>query len=157
MKAITILARCRNADSEIRRIQQRIRQRREAAESVTPKMDAIGGGRGTSEPDKIAAFVAAIVELEQRLEAREQARRVEVVAACVLLEALPENESAVLHQYYIQRQKVPGIAHKLGYTEGYIRKLKSEAERMLDEVPESRVAGLLPAWYIREQERPVQG
>lgn len=155
MKAITILARCRNADSEIRRIKQRIEQRREAAESVTPRMDAIGGGRGTSEPDKIAAFVAAIDELERRLEAREQARRVEVVAACVLLETLPETESAVLHQYYIQHQKVPGIARKLGYTEGYIRKLKAQAERMLDEVPEARVVQALPAWYMREQERPV--
>ena len=84
MRAITILQRCRDAEQDLRRIRQRIERRREAAESVTPRINA-GGGRSTAEPDKIAAFVAAITELEADLRGREQARRVEVAAACVLL------------------------------------------------------------------------
>ena len=120
MRAITILQRCREAEQDLRRIRQRIERRREAAESVTPRINA-GGGRSTAESDKIAAFVAAITELEADLRGREQARRVEVAAACVLLDCLPENESAVLHQFYIKRQKIPAIARKLGFTEGYIR------------------------------------
>lgn len=151
MRAITILKRCREAEQDMRRIRQRIQQRREAAESVTPKANAIGGGRGTVEPDKIAAFVAAITELEADLQAREQARRVEAAAACVLLDRLPENESAVLHQFYIKRLKIPAIAHELGFTEGYIRKLKTVGERLLDELPRETVLGALPGWYTRER------
>ena len=63
---------------------------------------------------------------------------------------LAENESAVLHQFYIKRQKIPAIARKLGFTEGYIRKLKTMGERMLDELPQETVRGALPCWYIRE-------
>lgn len=149
MRAITILQRCRDAEQDLRRIRQRIERRREAAESVSPRINA-GGGRSTAEPDKIAAFVAAITELEADLRGREQARRVEVAAACVLLDGLPENESAVLHQFYIKRQKIPAIARRLGFTEGYIRKLKTMGERMLDELPQETVRGALPCWYIRE-------
>lgn len=155
MKAITILKRCRDAEQDMRRIRQRIQQRREAAESVTQRVDAIGGGRGTAEPDKIAAFVAAITELDADLKAREQARRVEVAAACVLLDCLPENESAVLHQFYIKHLTIPAIAHKLGFTEGYIRKLKMTGEHLMDELPRETVLSALPGWYLRE--RPERG
>ena len=119
MRAITIMQRCRDAEQDLRRIRQRIERRREAAESVTPRINA-GGGRSTAEPDKIAAFVAAITELEADLRGREQARRVEVAAACVLLDRLPETEGAVLHQYYVQRRKIHNIAAKMGYTDSYI-------------------------------------
>ena len=43
MRAITILQRCREAEQDLRRIRQRIERRREAAESVTPRINA--GGR----------------------------------------------------------------------------------------------------------------
>jgi DNA-directed RNA polymerase specialized sigma24 family protein len=155
MKAITILIRCRSGEGELRRIRQRIQQRREAAECITPRMDNVGGGRGTSEPDKIAAFVAAITELEAELNAREQARLAEVAAACVLLDALPESESAVLYQYYVKRQKAHAIAKKLGFTEGYIRKLKADGERLLEATPPEAVASALPAWYLRERPEGV--
>jgi chromosome segregation ATPase len=150
MKAMTMLDRCRNAESDMRRLRQRIQQRREAAECITPKVDAIGGGRGTSDPDKIATLVAAINELEAELKAREQARRVEAAAACALLDALPEYESAVLHQFYVQRAKVSSIAKKLRFTEGYIRKLKAEGEKLLGVLPSADVDKTLPAWYLRE-------
>lgn len=150
MKAITIFTRCRAAEGDMRRIRQRIQQRREAAASVAPQGTGIGGGHGTSEPDKMSAFVAAIDELESELKAREQARSVEVAAACVLLDALPEMESAVLHRFYIRGHKVPGIAKKLGFSEGYIRKLKAEAERLLDSISEETVVISLPVWYLRE-------
>ena len=48
MRAITILQRCREAEQDLRRIRQRIERRREAAESVTPRINA-GGGRSTAE------------------------------------------------------------------------------------------------------------
>ena len=149
MRAITIMQRCRDAEQDLRRIRQRIERRREAAESVTPRINA-GGGRSTAEPDKIAAFVAAITELEADLRGREQARRVEVAAACVLLDRLPETEGAVLHQYYVQRRKIHNIAAKMGYTDSYICRLKTAGERILNNMEPEIVRSALPNWYLRE-------
>lgn len=95
--------------------------------------------------------MAAVTELEQRLKLREQAQSVEIAAACVLLDVLPENESAVLHQYYVKGGKVPAIAKRLGYSESYTRKIKAEGERTLCNLPESSVAAALPAWYKERQ------
>ena len=67
MNALTILARCRSAETDKRRIRQQIERRREAITCISPRMDANGGGRSTAEQDKIGAFVAAVTELEQRL------------------------------------------------------------------------------------------
>ena len=147
MKAMTVLTRCRNAEGDKRRIRQRIAQRRDAMACISPRMDATGGGRGTAEPDKIGAFVAAVDALERELKLREQAQSVEIAAACTLLDTLPASESAVLHEYYVKHGKVPAIAKRLGYSESYARKLKAEGERMLDELPENVVAAALPAWY----------
>ena len=74
MNALTILARCRSAETDKRRIRQQIERRREAITCISPRMDANGGGRSTAEQDKIGAFVAAVTELEQRLKLREQAQ-----------------------------------------------------------------------------------
>ena len=151
MNALTILARCRSAETDKRRIRQQIERRREAITCISPRMDANGGGRSTAEQDKIGAFVAAVTELEKRLKLREQAQSVEIAAACVLLDVLPENESAVLHQYYVKGGKVPAIAKRLGYSESYTRKIKAEGERTLCNLPESSVAAALPAWYKERQ------
>ena len=147
MKALTILARCRSAETDKRRIRQQIERRREAITCISPRMDANGGGRSTAEQDKIGAFVAVVDELERRLKAREQAQSVEIAAACALLDMLPDNESAVLYEYYVKGCKVPAIAKRLGYSESYTRKIKADGERALDELPDSSVAAALPAWY----------
>lgn len=151
MKALTILARCRSAEADKRRIRQQIERRREAITCISPRMDVNGGSRSTAEQDKIGAFVAAVTELEQRLKVREQAQSVEIAAACVLLDMLPENESAVLHQYYVKGCKVPSIAKCMGYSESYTRRIKAEGERRLCELPESSVTAALPSWYKERQ------
>ena len=132
MKGMTVLKRCRAAEGDMARIRQRIQRRREAMECITPRMD-VTGSRSTAEPDKMGAFVAAITELEADLKARELARSAEVASACVLLDA---------------------IAKRMGYTEGYIRKLKKEGENLMDALPADTVAACLPAWYIRERPEP---
>ena len=153
MKAMTILTRCRNAEADERRIRQRISQRRDAIACMTPRINAIGGGRGTSETDKIGAFVAAVTELEERLRLRQQAHSVEIAAVCTLLDVLPEAESSIVHEFYVKGAKIPSIAKRLGYSESYARKLKADAEKHLSEIPESTVASALPAWYLQEYER----
>jgi hypothetical protein len=148
---MTILMRCREAEADMRRIRQRIRQRQEAAECITPVMDIAGvKGHGTGEPDRIGVLVGAISELETALEARERARRVEVAAVCVLLDRLTETESAVLYSYYVTRLKLGAIAAKLSFTDGYIRKLKADAETKLDTPDGASVRAALPPWYLKE-------
>ncbi len=151
MKAVTILKRCRSAEADKRRIRQRIQQRREAMVCVTPRLDAAGGGRGASDGDKMTAYVSAIDDLEQALYQREQERMAEVAAACALLDMLPAAESAVLHKYYVLGAKLPGIAQELSYTEGYVRNLKCDGERLLEALPEQRVLTVLPHWYTHER------
>lgn len=150
MNALTILARCRSAETDKRRIRQQIERRREAITCISPRMDAEGGGGG-GDHDRIGAFVAAVTELERRLAMRERAQSVEAAAACSFLDVLPDNESAVLHQFYVKGNKVSAIARQMGYSESYTRRLKAEGERRLLEIPESSVASALPAWYL---ERP---
>lgn len=150
MNGMTILERCRAADGDMARIRQRIQRRREAMECITPRMDS-AGARGTAESDKLGAFVAAITQLEAELAAREQARSVEVASACVLLDALPDVEGSVLHAYYVKRLPISVIARRMGYTDGYIRRLKREGEALLDALSTDVVIGSLPAWYLRDR------
>jgi len=149
MRAITILTRCRNAEGDLRRIQQRIDRRREAAEGMTPRMDKGGGMRGTSEPDRFSAMMADIGEIEAELEERGQAHSIEVAAVCVLLDSLPESEGAVLHQSYIKRQPIRAIAHKMRYSESNIRRLRADGESLVKAIPEESVVAALPTWYLK--------
>ena len=156
MKAITILMRCRSADADKRRIRQRIQQRREVAESVTPTLGGGGGGSGASTHDKMLTYVASVDDLERALYQREQERVAEAAAACALLDALPAAESAVLHKYYLMGVKTATIAQALGYAESTVRNLKRVGEELLDDLPERTVHAALPSWYIQGEAAPGQ-
>lgn len=153
MQAIVILQRCRDAAGDIRRLEQRIQRRRDALTSISaPLPDPNGGSRGQGDPDKIGKVEAEIDALERRKNAREEAQRIEVAAACVLLDSLPELESDVLHGYYIKQESTAIIAKRLKYQDSYIRKVKGNAEKALDALPPDQVAEALPEWYLREYE-----
>ena len=93
--------------------------------------------------------MADIDGLERALEQRRNQQQAEIVAALVLLDCLPETDSGILYRYYIKRDSVPSIAAAMGFTDGYIRKVKADAESRLDSLQEARVAAALPAWYMR--------
>lgn len=152
MTAMEVLEYCRQADSELRRLVLRIRQRRDAAACISPKMDDIGGGRGSGPKDKLAENVADIDRLMKEYSTREEWYTVELAAACVLLDTLPENISSVLHRYYIKRDKITAIAAALGFTEGYVRRLKCDGEERLMKLDDAIVANALPAWYLKARE-----
>ena len=157
MNAMIILIRCRSAEADKRRLRQRIEQRREAMTCITPRMDAVGGSRGGSSGDKIGNLMADVSELEGALAAREEAHRVEVAAACALLDLLPESESAVMYSFYISGNKVPLIAKLKGFTDGYVRKLKAEGMRLLNDLSPETVASSLPGWYLEAYPGPSFG
>lgn len=150
MKAMDILRRCRSAASDISRTQQRIAQRRDALTYIAaPQIRADGTDRSARSSDKTSELMADIDGLERALEQRRNQQQAEIVAALVLLDCLPETDSGILYRYYIKRDSVPSIAAAMGFTDGYIRKVKADAESRLDSLQEARVAAALPAWYMR--------
>lgn len=151
MNALTIFTRCREAEDDVRRLKMRIQQRRDALTSITaPPPDPNGGSHGTGTGDRIGTLAIDITDLEAQLQHRNERRRAEVAAACVLLDCLPEYQSRVMSYYYLQGLRVPQIATRMRYSAGYIRKLKAMADDSAADIDESVVDGALPAWYIRE-------
>lgn len=145
MDAMTILKRCREAPKDLETLEIRIRQRRDALTQVSAAADQ-GGGRGTP-GDRMAAVVAAIADIEQQATERRQRLSVEVAAACVLLDMLDERYSRVLHLYYVKGLTVRLAAKKMKYSEGYLRRLKREAEDAARAIPEDEVRQSAPEWY----------
>lgn len=152
MKAMTILRRCRAAQADEERLQERIWQRRDVLESVSaPQGDPNGGSRAQGDRDKIGAILGDIDQLERELQERKEAELAEKAAAVVLLDMVPDLERKVLYDYYVRRWDTGEIARKEKYTAGYVRKTKRNGEQLLDMLGPERVAAALPAWYIKEK------
>ena len=152
MKALTILRRCREAKTDISRLQTRIEQRREMLDSIgAPSADPNGGSRGSADPDKIGRILADIDALERELENRKNAEKAEMASALILLDMVPDTENRVLYCYYLKRMDTPAIARKEKYTAGYVRKAKRNGEQLMEMVGAEKVAETLPAWYLREK------
>lgn len=153
MEAMTILKRCRTAKNDIQRLRQRIGQRRDVLTSLSaPQADPNGGSRGTGDKDKTGRILADIDQLEREIAARREAYEAEKVAACALMDMLPDLEGRVLYDYYVRCWDTPEIARKEKYTAGYVRKQKRSAEQLLEMLSPERVATVLPAWYLREED-----
>lgn len=152
MKAMTILKRCRAAQTDEERLRERIWQRREVLESVSaPQGDPNGGSRVQGDRDKIGSILGDIDQLERELQERQEAELAEKAAAVVLLDMVPDLERKVLFDYYVKRWDTGEIARKEKYTAGYVRKTKRNGEQLLDMLGPERVAAALPAWYIKEK------
>ncbi len=93
-------------------------------------------------------MVADIDALERQLEARKQARGAELAAACALLDDLPELESSVLYGYYIGMESAASMARRMKYQDSYIRKVRRNGEKLLNELSGDQVAAVLPTWYM---------
>jgi len=73
------------------------------------------------------------------------------VAACALVDMLPDLEGKVLYDYYVKRMDTSQIGRKEKYTAGYVRKMKRSGEQLLEMISRDRVNGTLPPWYLREK------
>lgn len=153
MQAMTVLKRCRSGKEDIRRLNLRIRQRREAMSSIGGmRMDPNGGSKGTADPDKYGRMEAEIDVLERQKAEREDARRAEINSALILLEELDELESEILHRYYLMGDILAEISRTKNYDESYIRKKKKSGEDAMRRIPPERVAETLPVWYLKKWE-----
>lgn len=147
MNALELLTRCRDAESDMRRIEARIAQRRDALERITACYAPREGGSGSVSSDKMADMIAAIDELERCLQKRKQAYAAECTAACDLIGRLNEREAQVIDGAYMRREPISVIARRCGYTEGYMRRVKSQAEQYLGQISDAEVQGMMPEWY----------
>ena len=152
MKAMTILKRCRAADADIARLQQRIDQWHDVLTSLSaPQADPNGGSRGSGDKDKTGRIWAEIDALEREKARRQEAAEAERVAARALMDLVPDLEGKILFRYYISGWETPRIAKAEKYTAGYVRKVKRGAEQLLEMLDPERVDGTLPPWYLREK------
>ena len=158
MKAIIILNRCRAAEKDLATIQEKIERRRERLDDTSaPQVDPNGGSRGSGDKDKTGRLMGEIDALERQKQAREDAKNAEEVAAIALVDRLPDLEGKVIYKYYVKRMDTTAIAKdpkdpRNRYTAGYIRKVKRNAEQLLDMIDPEQVAALLPPWYVQREE-----
>lgn len=147
MTAMQIMERCRTAEADRRAIKNRAARYRESATRITSVLGGVGS-RSTSEPDKLAALMSELDELDRALNEREREYAAELSAATRLLDMLPEIESQVLDAFYLKAQALTAIARSMSYSYGYIRTVKATACAHLEVLPEALVSSLLPAWYL---------
>lgn len=151
LTGMVILQRCREADEDIALIDARIRRQRETMEAMGGmRMDAVGGGKGTPDPDRMGRMMAKLDGIEREKERRERERDAEIYSAGLLVDMLPNLEGEILHQYYVMGLSTGQIGRKMGYTGSYVRKKKTDGEAVMEQIisPE-RAAGTLPEWYVR--------
>lgn len=152
LTAMAILERCRRAESEKRRLIEKINMYRDTAGHMTASLDGIGA-RSTGEADHMTTMVAKIDAVERELRQRDKEYTAEMGAACQLLEALPDLECSIMSRFYVRGQTLRTIARDLGYSYGHVCHCKTDATRRLRALGEGEVMRLLPQWYIIEDEK----
>ncbi|MEG2252905.1 MAG: hypothetical protein RSC98_07675, partial [Clostridia bacterium] len=103
----------------------------------------MGGGSGIS--DKALAFVEQLEACRIERDERERAYECELLAACEIVDRLPELTGGILYRYYVNGQSLKYIADALGYTRPYVRQKKTEGDRRITRV--GNVDAMLPDWY----------
>ena len=153
MDAMTVLRRCRASGADLEALDVWIRQRRDAVTTITVNLDR-AGGRGPAS-DRMASAAAEIADMERQQRDRRERQAVELVAVSLLAERLPPVQGQVLYLYYGKGLTLRAVAKRVRYTEGYVRKLRREAEEALRQVPPGEVDELLPAWYVKWSAQPT--
>lgn len=147
MNAMTILKRCRGAEKEIERLEEKIRQRRYAA-GARSSLGGMPGGGGVSDPTGRAG--TELAELDRRKEERRLAWQAEIDSATILMDYVPIRESKVLSAYWIEGKSTGDIAREKHYTAAYVRRTKRNGEMMLEMLDIERVRATLPRWYLED-------
>ena len=147
LTAMEILERCRRAEAEKRRLQEKVDMIRDMAVRMTSSLSG-AGARSTGGGDHMAAMMARLEAAEQDVQRRDREYTAEVAAACQLLDRLPPLECSILTRYYIRGETLRAISKGMGYSYGYICNSKTTACRQLKDLGEGEVMRLLPTWYI---------
>lgn len=128
MEAIEILHRCRNGEEDVWRLRRRLRQLERCGASA----DAV--------KDDLEACQAAMAKRIRALDA-------ETMAACRIVDTLPDPACGILYRYFVARQSQGEIAAALHITSGYYKRKKREGLAVVQEMDGVMVDALLPEWY----------
>ncbi len=134
MKANVILTRCRESAEEIQRLQRRLARLERCA-------------------DASASIGEDIAHCRQTLEARCRAQDVEVVAACRIVDMLPDPQCGILYRYFVGGQSQGAIVEAMHYTTRYYKRKKKEGLAIVEELDEAVVDALLPDWYLAAEKK----
>ncbi|MDD3410335.1 MAG: hypothetical protein PHY12_05960 [Eubacteriales bacterium] len=146
MNAIDILNRCRNAQNELRRLEERINRYRACATDTSAHINPNGRVQGSG-GDSLSEFAAEISDCTAEYEKRQREYKAESYCACKLLDGLPEVECTVLYRFYLGGQTLHGIAVALSLTDGYVKSKKADGLRLISQIVSADVIALLPDWY----------
>ena len=149
MNAIDILNRCRSAQDDIRRLEERMARYRDCATDSSAHINPNGRVQGAG-GDALAEFAGEICYCEQQRDRRKREYKAESYCACKLLDKLPETECTVLYRFYMNGQTVDGIAAAIGLTANYVKRKKADGLARLAQIEPKTVLELLPEWYGRE-------
>lgn len=129
MNALEILNRCRDGIQEVERLEQR--ERRLVSSSASPAM--IG--------HDLDACRAALARRRRSLDA-------ERLAACRIVDMLPDPQCGILYRYFVGGQSQGGIVEALHVTVGYYKRKKRDGLIMAERIDPAAVEQLLPGWYL---------
>ena len=155
LTAMEILERCRRAEDDKRRLQERIDMYWDAAGHMTASLDGIGA-RSTGEADHTGALLAKIDAVEREIKQRDDEYNVEVLAASQLLETLPDLECSIMTGFYIRRESLKEICANKNRSYGHVSRCKSMATRRLRAISAEEVMKLLPEWYINGEYKRIK-
>lgn len=128
MKATEILNRCRDGAQEVQRLNQRLQRLLKSAVN----------------PANLEADVAAC---QRELEQRSRALDAERLAACRIVDMLPDPACGILYRYFVSGQSQGDIVCALHITVGYYKRKKREGLAEAEKMDEKVVDALLPEWY----------
>ena len=131
MTAEMILTRCREGEQEVQRLQRRL-----------SRLQSVGAIAGTL-LDDIETCQAALSLRCRELDA-------ETIAACRIVDRLPDPVCSVMYRYYIARQTQDMIAAALHISVSYYKRLKRDGLAHIRHLDDALVDAMLPEWYHRD-------
>lgn len=145
MNAREIARNARSAEHDLAALKSIIDMQRDAVTRMTAHYGPMTGGRSCAD-DQIGAAAARIVEVEACMADRERRRTAEIACLIDALALLPTVESEIAAGYYIHCKSLHAIAHDIGYSDGYVRRIKTFADKRLESMEM-----VMPEWY------PIRG
>ena len=143
MTCMELLAACRARHREIRELEDRLRDAREAITGTSPAGGIRSGGGG----DRLAAHAARVDDLETRLIAARRKLAAEQPAVILLTAGMAPAPRHCLRCFYGKGESPARIADKMGCTVSNVHKALAAGRALAARIAEEQVEAALPAAY----------
>lgn len=155
MTAMDVMAACRRACQETRRLKAMIEDLDDYAGGVGGGM---GGGVGGGSPgDRMAAWAARKDELQRRLKEARRNLAAGRQAVILLTGELPELQRKCMRAFYCYGKSAPAIARDSHYSESAVYKALAAGRAAMRAVPPGQAEEALPPRARREWKEEEDG